>query len=221
MIIILIVIILICIFLLLQVINTVNKIHKYKKINEIYKLPVTKSLSTLSNKIQFRTYQIPLYIYNPSIQFDNNGDIIVVSRITGITFSKKCSTNSNYIINNNIDDYFSIFGDYKSSASGIIKYNLQNYNFEIINPFYNSKNVGKYQYQGFEDPRIFKFQDKLWIITYFRGINEKNNKFEHSIIIFPIKNPQNYLKLNYIKQKQSIDILGKWNISGEKKLDAF
>ena len=80
----------------------------------------------------------------------------------------------------------------------------------------------KYQYQGFEDPRIFKFQDKLWIITYFRGINEINNKFEHSIFIFPLKNPQNYLKLNYTKTKsQDTNIFRKMEYSRRKKLDAF
>ena len=221
MIIILIVGILICLFLILQLIYTINKINYYNKINNIYQLPILKSLSTLSNKIKFQTYQTPLYIYNPSIQFDNNGRIIVVSRITGITFSENYSTDSDYITNNNIDNYFNIFGDYKSNASGIIKYNLQDYNFEIVNPFYSSKNAGKFEYQGFEDPRIFKFQDELWIITYFRGINEINNKFEHSIFIFSLKNHQNYLKLYYKKQNSNTNIFGKWNIAGEKNWMPF
>jgi len=149
----------------------------------------------------------------------NNG-MILVSRITSTTFFN-CKKNLNIITNENIDKYFSIFGDYKNSASGILKYNLKNYKYEIINPFYNSKNVGQYQYQGFEDPRVFKFQNKLWIITYFRGINEINNKFEHSIFIFSLENPQNYLKLNYKKQNQDINILGKWGIGGEKNWMPF
>ncbi|MDC0231387.1 hypothetical protein OAK19_05425 [Aureispira] len=181
-------------------------------------LPIVGTISTLSQEIDFKTDNIRLYLYNPSIDINANNDFIVIARITGSTFSK-CDQNSTVIDDNEISNYFDLFQNKKNSASGLILYNINTLEYKLINPFYTEDNVSNFIHQGYEDPRIFTYNSELWIITYFRGVLD--NKFQHKIIIFPIANPENYIFLNYDKQRNNKNFLNIISFGSEKNWMPF
>ena len=158
------------------------------------------------------------FMYNPSIYWKNKTNIGVISRVSGHNNSSRLNKCINIIQSNNdtgvidyihgLTDYMNIFGKKMNGCSGIIHYSL---NIDtgkkdtplLINPFFTTNNLSNKKCLGFEDPRVFKFMEKMWIITSFRGVNFPfpstidTTKFGHYVIIFPIDMSYNPVILNY------------------------
>ena len=62
--------IIISILFILQNIYTFNKKNRYNLISNMTVLPIVGTISTLSQEIDFKTDNIRLYLYNPSIDID-------------------------------------------------------------------------------------------------------------------------------------------------------
>lgn len=141
------------------------------------------------------------YAYNPSIIYDNDGKLVTIVRVSTPLFNYESM------------NYFDLIDKYKSvlnihNTSHIFLYDL--YNIENIRPVLktNISNVCNTTPNGFEDPRLFKFQNKIWIIMSFRGkIPEKNIICGHHQVICPLSDPSNIVKLKYNK---SLEIEKNW-----------
>lgn len=155
-----------------------------------------------------------IFMYNPGIQWDKEGNITIISRFSGhnlIPRLKTCMNSHIPNINNEpiyipkINEYLDIFGSYAVGSSGMATYNINLESLipdkigKIINPFLTKKNItnssSKYAdcgSQGFEDPRLFRYHNNIWIIVWFRGINfpfpshVDTKKMGHHILIFPL-----------------------------------
>ena len=71
--------IIISILFILQNIYTFNKKNRYNLISNITVLPIIRTIPALSQEIDFKTDNIRLYLYNPSIDVDINNDFIVIT----------------------------------------------------------------------------------------------------------------------------------------------
>ena len=165
------------------------------------------------------------FMYNPSIQWDGDGkNILVISRVSGHVMIPRLKTclsrhvNSKKIDIKSIDGlsgYFDMFGKYREGSSGIISYKIPyssrdtlEKGTKLINPFFRESNLATEKYQGFEDPRVFSFQNMPWIICYFRGKNfpyrtlVDTSKFGHYIVIFPIDMSRDPILLDYRQRKK-------------------
>lgn len=147
-----------------------------------------------------------IFAYNPSIEFDDYGDIIGVSRLTGRTFPEcKNDTNTSFTINNMVNKEITKYPkEYRSEISSVIYWKLKDIsNFKILNSFSNADLCGRTESQnsslrgdfgqGIEDPRIFRFRDDLWVYGHFRG-NYKG-KCIHSPVIFKLNEPTKVIRL--------------------------
>ena len=179
-----------------------------------YKLSSSNSDDIFTN---VSTDKSLFFVYNPSIQWNKDGKITTIARVSGhsyISRLKKCVYNHFKDMKPDIikgfSNYFNIFGKNKESSSGIVKFELDLSDRkkidipELINPFYTKNNIANNEDSlGFEDPRIFKYNDEDWIITSFRGKNfpfkstVNTNKFGHYIILFPLNQSRSPLLLDY------------------------
>jgi len=191
----------------------INKIQNdyYNEYKKYTYLP-TKKISIINNNND------EYFVYNPSIYWkdDNKEDFLIIARISDHKYKNrkdKCNYYNKIVKKNlnikNYEKYFDIF-DPKIPRSGIVDFtvNIKNNNNNIygniINPFFSIKNSNSNFAEGFEDPRVFKFRNKLWIICHFRGINfpypslvNTNNFNNNNILIFPIDNSSNPILLYY------------------------
>jgi predicted GH43/DUF377 family glycosyl hydrolase len=187
--------------------------YEYKK----YKYLPNKKISIINNNNN------EYHVYNASIYWkdDNKEDFLVIARISDNKMENikdKCNYYNKIVKKNlNIKDYkkyFDIF-DPKIPRSGIVDFvvNIKNKNNniygQIVNPFFTTENSNSNFSEGFEDPRIFKFRNKLWIICHFRGINfpypslvNTNNFNNNNILIFPIDNSSKPILLYYKNMKK-------------------
>jgi hypothetical protein len=137
-----------------------------------------------------------LYVYNPSIAYDNHGDIVGVSRMTG-KIAKECTyfKDSDFKDNENVS---AEIGQYKpkytNDLSTVVMWKLRDLpNFKVI-PMFSSENIcdgNDYleTSQGVEDPRLFRFRGQLWIYAHFRGFL---GECTHAPIIMPAKEPYDH-----------------------------
>lgn len=190
-----------------------NYYNEYKKYNYI----PNKKISIINNNNN------EYFVYNASIYWkdDNKEDFLVIGRISDHKMENrkdKCVYYNKIVKKNlnikNYEKYFEIF-DPKIPKSGIVDFvvNIKNKNNNIygniINPFFSTKNTQSNFAEGFEDPRVFKFRNKLWIICIFRGINfpypsivNTNNFNNNNMLIFPIDNSSNPILLYYKNMKE-------------------
>jgi hypothetical protein len=204
--------------------------YGYIKIASPPDLYITENLTdTINENIYIKTESIiknghnsDFFMYNPSIYWKSPTEIGVISRISGhlmIPRLNKCINSIQKM--NTIDyidglmEYIDMFGKNKNGCSGIVHYSLniktsQKDTPKIINPFFNINNIADDRYMGFEDPRVFTFMNKIWIITYFRGKNfpfpstKKTEEMGHHVIIFPVDMSSNPVILDY-KHANSVE----------------
>ncbi len=189
-----------------------NKIVKY-----IYL--INKKIFTLKNKDKDNKY----FLYNSSIQWKNNdkNTILNVARVSELYdyLLNTCLTykemKQNVIINNQ-KKYFDIYKDYKHQKSGIVKFDIilsdnkdKIINADITNPFFSEKNIDKnHPSVGFQDPRLFIFKNKIWIICFFRGVKfpfksiTNTENYGNHLFIYPIDMSVNPVILYYKNQKK-------------------
>ena len=220
--IVIVIIVLIGVLLLLSWKNTINTpiIELNKSTTNNLDYFSTNNILVSSTKLN----QDNFFVYNPSIQWNNNEktEIMTIARVSGHTMIprlKNCiqsHSRSNRIDLTDIEglqDYLDIFGEQKGGASGVVKYMIHTQKYStvtatLLNPFYSKENLCKKNYQGFEDPRVFRFNQKLWIICYFRGKNfpypslVDTSKFGHYIIIFPLDMSVNPVLLHYADRQK-------------------
>lgn len=198
--------IIIAIFIIISILLlVVISKNKMKETNELYN-------SQRNKKIDLGPFHIDnsgekIFVYNPSIELDEDGGIIGVSRLTGRTFPecKKSFKLDEFEINKKVSNEIKQYPkEYRSEISSVIFWKLNDIsNFKILNSFSNidlcDKNsslksalkgdVG----QGIEDPRIFRFLGELWVYGHFRGNYE--GKCIHSPVIFKVTNPSRVIRL--------------------------
>ena len=183
-----------------------------------------ETINEISTYLISNIYKDDYFIYNPSIYWTKDNNIGVISRISGHSMIPRKNTCVNIHLKksdnvydqidyiNGFDDYIKIFGDKSSGSSGIVNYIIdqdKNTRSEasIINPFYSCNNVFDDPYLGYEDPRVFTFRNKLWIITYFRGVNfpykslVNTDKMGHNMMIFPLDQSEKPVLLYYDDMK--------------------
>lgn len=121
-----------------------------------------------------------IYVYNPSIAYDNNGDIVGVSRMTGKIASecKRYDRSNNFVkndtVNQELQQYNNNNREFHKNMSTVIYWKLKDLPQFTIVPLFSSKNICENNEiletsQGIEDPRIFRFRNELWIYGHFRG----------------------------------------------------
>jgi predicted GH43/DUF377 family glycosyl hydrolase len=177
----------------------------YFQPNNSYKLDFGPYMLKTSNPLK----TIKLYDYNPSICQSNNGDIIVVSRISGHTFENRKNTCmkllKSYTYDKDINDAFSTFPENKLESSSVsIVRNLTKNETKIV-PFNFDNKKLKGQYLGCEDPRIFTFNNKIWIYFHYIGRDNVYNKDRVSkyITIAPLDNLSNFFHLYTTDMRQT------------------
>jgi len=176
-----------------------------KETSELYR-------SQRNKKIELGPFYIDnsgekIFVYNPSIELDDDGGIIGVSRLTGRTFPE-CKTSfrqNEYSINKTINNEIKQYPkEYRSEISSVIFWKLNDIsNFKILNSFSNIDLCDKTSSlksalkgdlgQGIEDPRIFRFLGELWVYGHFRGNYE--GKCVHSPVIFKINDSSKVIRL--------------------------
>lgn len=207
---------LIIIFVFLFIILSFVLWFRYYKddTNEMYK-------SQRNKKIDLGPFYVDnsgekIFVYNPSIELDDNGSIIGVSRLTGRTFPEcKTSFNKNeYKLNKKITNEIKKYPkEYRSEISSVIFWKLNDIsNFKVLNSFSDIDLCDKTKSlksalkgdlgQGIEDPRIFKFLDEFWVYGHFRGNYE--GKCIHSPVIFRINEPHKVIRL-YVDNMREIE----------------
>lgn len=121
-----------------------------------------------------------IYVYNPSIAYDNNGEIVGVSRLTGKIASEcKRYDNSMFVKNEMVNRELEQYGNHKDNdfyknMSTVIYWKLSELPEFSVLPLFSSKNICEKNEiletsQGIEDPRLFRFRNELWIYGHFRG----------------------------------------------------
>ncbi len=140
------------------------------------------------------------HIYNPSIIMDNNNDIIVIARMSAIN-PGTCQYNTflNYKNDYKANSYLNKFGINKSKLSAIVYWNYSNpEQYKIIHNYHlNQNNYMINEAFGLEDPRLFKFNNTIWVYAHYRGY--RHNKFIHNPVIFKLSEPNRMVFLKYDK----------------------
>ena len=138
-----------------------------------------------------------LYVYNPSIAYDNNGEIVGVSRMTG-KIAKECTyfKDSDFQRDGKIDrEMVQYKPKFSNDLSTVVMWKLNELpNFTVIPMFSAEKICDNNDYletsQGVEDPRLFRFRGKLWIYAHYRGA--LSNECTHAPVIIPVEDDFNY-----------------------------
>jgi len=141
-----------------------------------------KSIDYFSAKViptgPFLFNKKPLYVYNPSIAYSDNGEIIGVSRLTG-KISDECNryTAGDFTENSDVAKDISQYpSSHQTNHSSVILWELSLLpEFKIL-PLFSRENVcnssesKEFEYSlGIEDPRLFRFRNSLWLYGHFRG----------------------------------------------------
>lgn len=140
---------------------------------------------------------IQIFNYNPSIYKLNNGSVITVSRLSGhsnLFRQNKCmkSIKTKFIYDEEIDKNIKLFPINKQrTASLLMIEDSSNHRFVVSLPEYVDY---KSKYIGMEDPRIFEFNNELWIYFHDNG-NVMKNKRKNNIVIAKLKDPSNSIYL--------------------------
>ena len=137
-------------------------------------------------------YSTKLYVFNPSIAYDNNGEIIGVSRLSGNTLKECKMRDTDFLYDQNINEELS---NYKAKdqkeLSTVIMWMLKDLpNFTIL-PLFKEQDMCQndalvYDNQGVEDSRLFRFRGSLWLYGHYRGVL---GGCTHSPIIVPLDEP--------------------------------
>jgi len=143
-----------------------------------------------------------LYVYNPSIAYDN-GEIVGVSRMTG-KIAKECSyyNDTDFVGNEQVDREINQYKkEYQQDLSTVIFWKLNELpNFTVLPLFSSNQICERNEFletsQGIEDPRIFTFRGKLWIYGHFRGFL---GECTHSPIVIPMSEPFDVKKIIKLK----------------------
>ena len=122
-----------------------------------------------------------IYIYNPSI-LNDNGKILYTARISGNRNNTTLIKNFNYKSNININREFNN-NLHNFEDSSIIIWEKED-DFQIRSPFKKNNLNLKANFQGIEDPRLFKYLNDIWIYAHYRG--NIDNSFVHRPIIFKL-----------------------------------
>lgn len=150
-----------------------------------------------------------IYIYNPSIDLDENGDIVCVNRLTGRIAAecKKIFDPSDFSSSDVIEKEISRFPKtFQPEISSVVYFKLNNPNdFKVLYTFplqslcHSKWTKHSPEAQGLEDPRLFTFQKELWVYSHFRGdINTNTNTNQmcaHIPVIFKVSEPNKLIKL--------------------------
>jgi hypothetical protein len=195
--------IVIAIYVLYSTESFANDIHNTKPINigpflfndvnKKGKFNVSNMFSNVENAENGKLQR--LYVYNPSIAYDNNGNIVGVSRLTG-KIAKECSyyDENDYVEDKEVNLELSQYNKkYHQNLSTVIFWSLNKLpQFTIVPMFSADKICDNSDFletsQGVEDPRIFNFQNKLWIYGHYRGFL---GECTHSPVIIPALPPYN------------------------------
>lgn len=130
-------------------------------------------------------------IFNPGI-INIDDKTLVVARISS---ASKCITTQEYKTNNNVNDAMNIFDPmYKNNSSLIITWYIERPDeFNVLNNY--TSDCNKRHSLGLEDPRIFKYYNKIWIYAHYRGV--ENGTFIHKPVIFDMNTPNKLITLKY------------------------
>ena len=138
----------------------------------------------------FLVQQQRLYVYNPSIAYDDAGEIVGVSRLTG-KIATECSYyqpsdfKENQEVTNELKQYPTSL---QPNQSSVVMWHLNRLPQITILPIFSSKNtcneIKEFEYSlGFEDPRLFRYQGNLWIYGHFRGSLSRDGGCRHLPVI--------------------------------------
>lgn len=139
---------------------------------------------------------IKTFDYNPSITYDKDKNIMVISRISGHSYNYNEKRCEKYI---ELDKYkkseqvtrIYIENELNKGFSCIIQWSLKDpQNIKIIGD-YSPLNCG-IKNPGFEDPRFFTFKNQQWVYCHLRG---KIKECSHNLIIFKLDTPSKIVKL--------------------------
>lgn len=141
-----------------------------------------------------------LYVYNPSIAYDNNGDIVGVSRMTG-KIAKECTyyKDSDFQRDDQVDrEMVQYKPKFSNDLSTVVMWKLRDLpNFTVIPMFSAEKICDNNEFletsQGVEDPRLFRFRGQLWIYAHYRG--SLSNECTHAPVIIPADEPYDYRRM--------------------------
>lgn len=124
-----------------------------------------ENYSELSNKIvpigPFLIRGNKYWVFNPSIVLDDNGSIIVVSRVSLIV-NPICIS----------DTYHTMFTSKETSSVAdnyLIQWNEKDSEIKLIEEF-NQLSSCYIMCKGPEDPRLFKFRNETWLYFQYRGM---------------------------------------------------
>lgn len=166
----------------------------------------------------FRMSSDRVYAYNPAIYWIGPTRIGVISRISGSAMrpALRCDSYARQsgIVNvdavGGLDDFLGIFERGGDACSGIIQFDVDLFSFgrgdaiaSVVNPFYSARNTSAGDILGFEDPRVFAFRRKPWILTYFRGVAFPfstaidTKKMGHHMCMFPLDMASDPVLLHY------------------------
>ena len=188
--------------------QTKRKKKKCKIISEFFE-HTTSTLKKIGPKSFILNYGLTkIYVYNPSIEIDDDGDIICISRITGRTtdYCRKTQRPTNFTYNKLINDEINRFPKkLRNEISSMIVFKIKDPSkFTVINNFKISSICSNRwtetpEAQGIEDPRLFKYNNDLWIYAHYRGNTidfEVNGSCKHTPILFKLSEPDKIIKLN-------------------------
>ena len=130
-------------------------------------------------------------IFNPSIIKYNNNTIIV-SRVSTITHCKDSDI---------VDKPKEIENPYKNSTildSYLVEWRKETNEIKLLE--FKNMNISKcINFNGFEDPRLFRFRNQIWLYFHFRGIVE--SICGHHLLICKLDD-RNLIRLNLNNMKK-------------------
>ena len=133
-----------------------------------------------------------MHVFNPSIAM-RDGKLFVVARLSS---TAKCKNPMpHYITDSVIDSNFNVFNErYKFDSSLIIYFHYDSpFAYKVFDNYTSESNNNISL--GMEDPRVFTFQNELWIYFHYRGY--RNNRFVHVPAIFKMSTPNDIIYLGY------------------------
>ena len=150
----------------------------------------------------FLFQQQPLYVYNPSIAYDNDGEIVGVSRLTG-KIARECDYRTDRVlVNESINKELEKYpASVHRNHSSVMFWKMDRLPaFEILPVFSpdnlcNETSSREFQYSmGLEDPRLFRYQNRLWIYGHFRGTFQ-DGICSHSPVIATLDRASDIIRL--------------------------
>lgn len=133
-----------------------------------------------------------LYVFNPSIAYDNNGEIIGVSRLSGNTLKECKMREIDFVDDQNINYELSHYkAKDQKELSTVIMWRLKDLPKFTILPLFKQQDMCQndalvYDNQGVEDSRLFRFRGGVWLYGHYRGVL---GACTHSPIIVALDEP--------------------------------